>query len=350
MSDGFILLLLTAITPQSLTKKQKKMLNIVVFSVVQSNCIRATNKCATNILAQHYDNYCSDKGTFWQSRHHYANAYNAFLHPIRGKIRHVLEIGIGEDTAPSIATWLDYFNVAHIYAIDIKTRKEFEYKKLNGEFGKLLHHQSQFGCVYNDNMWLNKRAHLFLDTNASNVDEMERINLPNEFDLIIDDGSHVYRDQVNTLKYLFSRLRSGGFYIIEDLLVGSLPWKRTNNLDIPTNNTNCGGECYYPQRLDEHPFLFDRYNLLKRKNMDPQIEDIFRNNDWFWAVTGVHKGGGVDASLIIRKSGVLFVDEYEYCFLKYSLFTLPLLFLSVCIFYNLWFQYSNRFRYHLVTE
>ena len=86
--------------------------------------------------------------------------------------------------------------------------------------------------------------------------------------------------------------------------------------------------------------------------MDPQIEDIFRNNDWFWAVTGVHKGGGVDASLIIRKSGVLFVDEYEYCFLKYSLLTLSLLFLSVCVFHfhNLWFQYSNRFRYHLVTE
>ena len=37
------------------------------------------------------------------------------------------------------------------------------------------------------------------------------------FDVIIDDGSHQSKDVINTYKTLFSRLRGGGKYIIEDL-------------------------------------------------------------------------------------------------------------------------------------
>lgn len=35
------------------------------------------------------------------SRHHYATAYHALLCPLRARVRYVVEVGIGEDTAPS---------------------------------------------------------------------------------------------------------------------------------------------------------------------------------------------------------------------------------------------------------
>jgi hypothetical protein len=27
---------------------------------------------------------------------------------------------------------------------------------------------------------------------------------------------------------------------------------------VPTSNSECGHECFFPQRLAEHPFVFDR--------------------------------------------------------------------------------------------
>lgn len=85
-----------------------------------------------NELADLFDRFCSDKGTFWQSRHHYASAYHAILAPCRTQIKHVVEIGIGEDTAPSVASWLRYFPEAHIHPIDIKTPAEFAERAKSG--------------------------------------------------------------------------------------------------------------------------------------------------------------------------------------------------------------------------
>ncbi|MFK7058789.1 CmcI family methyltransferase [Flavobacterium oreochromis] len=37
-----------------------------------------------------------------------------------------------------------------------------------------------------------------------------------EFDLIIDDGSHINDHVIKTFEYLFPRLKKGGYYVIED--------------------------------------------------------------------------------------------------------------------------------------
>ena len=36
-------------------------------------------------------------------------------------------------------------------------------------------------------------------------------------DIIIDDGSHIFTDQIFTYAILYDRLRKGGIYIIEDV-------------------------------------------------------------------------------------------------------------------------------------
>ena len=110
---------------------------------------------------------------------------------------------------------------------------------------------------------------------------------------------------------LWPRLREGGFYIVEDVVVGALPWDAAHAKQVPTINDNCGAECFFPQRLAEHPFMHDRFGYLKnydvggkaRSKLSERSAALFKNNDWWWAITGVHQGGGLDAALIIRKRG-----------------------------------------------
>lgn len=268
--------------------------------------------CANNPMAELLDKYCSDKGTFWQSKHHYGTAYHSIFGSLRGTIRSLLEVGIGEDTSPSAATWLEYFPKAQIYLVDIKSTKEVQERaRPGGHTDGVAKHQAKFGCEYNRSMWTNPRMHLFLDTDASQPEQLKKLELPDLLDVIIDDGSHRYLDQEKTLQTLWPRLRAGGFYVIEDVLVGALPWDASHAKQVPTINDNCGLECFFPQRLAEHPFMFDRFKHLKNYQIDGKVRtplterstEIFRNHDWWWAVTGVHQGGGLDTTLVIRKRG-----------------------------------------------
>jgi hypothetical protein len=42
-------------------------------------------------------------------------------------------------------------------------------------------------------------------------------NISGDFDIIIDDGSHINSHQIETFKILFPKLKSGGYYFIEDV-------------------------------------------------------------------------------------------------------------------------------------
>jgi len=156
-------------------------------------------------------------------------------------------------------------------------------------------------------MWRDPRVHLTLNTDASDPEQLRRVQLPATLDVIIDDGSHKFLDQQRTLHTLWPRLTLGGFYIVEDVLVGALPWSREHAQQVPTNNTGCGHECFFPQRLDDHPFMFDRFGYSGLASASTRLADatktLMRAHDWFWVVTGVHKGGGLDCSLILRKTG-----------------------------------------------
>ena len=82
---------------------------------------------------------------------------------------------------------------------------------------------------------------------------------------------------------------------------------------MPTANSGCSNECFFPQRPAEHPFIVDRFGHLKkhplpgaaaaRPKLRPEVEQLLMNHDWFWAITGVHQGGGMDTTMIIRKKG-----------------------------------------------
>ena len=272
--------------------------------------------CPRNDLAALFDTYCSDKGTKWQSRHHYSSAYDSLFRNQRDEVKSFLEIGIGEDTAPSLAAWRLYFPNADLHAIDIKTKKEFDERARPGGATERLILRQKPWCTY-ERIWDDPRVHLHLDTDASDPEQLRRLRstsskqakaaIPSRFDIIIDDGSHRFPDQEKTLLELWPSLSPGGTYIIEDIFVGALPWDNAHALQVPTKNDDCGGECFFPQKLDEHPFLLDRFRQLKHPASDRLREEtveILTKNSWFFVVTGVHKGGGLDVAFVVTKDEV----------------------------------------------
>ena len=197
----------------------------------------------------------------------------------------ILEIGIGKDTAPSVQAWATYFPRPRLSDRYQDQSGGVHACRPGGATDKLIKHQAQFGCEYNRSMWDNPRVHLTLETDASNPEQLSKVALPPELDIILDDGSHRYLDQQRTLHTLWPRLRAGGFYIVEDMLVGALPWDAGHARQVPTKNVDCGVECFFPQRLEEHPFLFDRFGHLKGAHvpavpLEPRTR-LLRRNDWF---------------------------------------------------------------------
>ena len=135
----------------------------------------------------------------------YTPYYHNLFNDIREDITKVLEIGV--ETGRSHRLWLEYFPNATVYGFDIF------------KFGVEEFHRLQEGNPYLD------RSVMF-EGNQESVDDLEEfLSLHGEdFDIIIDDGGHTMRQQQISLGVLFDAVKSGGYYIIEDLHTCSGEW------------------------------------------------------------------------------------------------------------------------------
>ena len=121
-------------------------------------------------------------------------AYDAFCGLVdKKKINNILEIGIGGHDDPfkggrSLLALKNYFKRALVIGADISKKNNYLFNRIQL---KLLD-QSK-----NDNVkYFGKKY--------------------GKFDLIIDDGSHFCKHQINSFNNLFQFLDDGAFYIIED--------------------------------------------------------------------------------------------------------------------------------------
>ncbi len=156
------------------------------------------------IQSEHTGNF-SDK---WSS---YISIYQEVLEPLRCKIGKVLEIGV--QNGGSLEIWAKYFTGAKlIVGCDIDPRcasLAFEDPRIQVIVG---------------------------DVNQSET-YRKIIGLSENFDLIIDDGSHNCADVIKTFLIYFSYLAEGGTYIIEDLVTSYWP-AYNGGLDEPTSSMN----------------------------------------------------------------------------------------------------------------
>lgn len=137
----------------------------------------------------------TDKGSWG---HNYVEQYDFFFAPLRNKPLKFLEIGFYRGSSAYL--WEEYFPNATLHHLDID-RSQFE-------FAKKLSRRSKLHMV-----------------DQSSPEELEAFvqQIGGDFDIIIDDGSHVVSHQITSFKTLFPYLKSGGIYVIEDLF--SSYWK-----------------------------------------------------------------------------------------------------------------------------
>lgn len=141
----------------------------------------------------------SDKGS---GRHNYTLLYD-FLFGLAGPgIRRVFELGLGSNNpafpfhmangmpGASLRGWAEYFPQAEIFGADLDR-----------------------DCLFSE-----PRIKTF------GVDQFDRkearemfARLGGEFDLILDDGCHVFTANATFLETAFRQLRPGGLYIVEDI-------------------------------------------------------------------------------------------------------------------------------------
>jgi hypothetical protein len=131
----------------------------------------------------------TDKGSHHFQGVTYLHIYDLYFRHYRGVPMSILELGVKKGA--SIRMWRDYFEHGRIYGLDLNPKcKENQKGRVKIEIG------------YQD------------DTAV--LDRLIKLE-PKGFDIILDDCSHLNIPTIKSFKYLWPHVKSGGYYVIEDL-------------------------------------------------------------------------------------------------------------------------------------
>jgi len=122
------------------------------------------------------------------SNHNYLEFYEIFLAPLRDHALTILEVGVLNGA--SLRMWEEYFPQAKIVGADIlPDLKRFERGRITIE-----------------------------QVDQSNIEQLTSVAIKHgPFDVIIEDGSHMWEHQITSLRTLFPFVKNDGLYIVEDL-------------------------------------------------------------------------------------------------------------------------------------
>lgn len=134
--------------------------------------------------------YGTDKANKWHTFRNltYLDVYQKYFRPLRHKKINILEIGVRGGN--SLRLWKNYFKNAHVYGLDINPV-----------------------CIKNDE----KQIKVFIGSQNDSTVLKKMIDQVGNFDIIIDDGSHINELTIFSFEFLFPFLKRGGIYVIEDL-------------------------------------------------------------------------------------------------------------------------------------
>ena len=144
------------------------------------------------------DQFDSDKSTKSSHgcRHGYAPIYDQLLSKWKSEPINLLEIGVcmeGTQGGQSVRMWEAYFEKAKIYTFDIVDMSKLK----------------------------NDRVDFFRGDQSKRTDfdnMMKAFNI-SSLDFILEDGSHIHEHQIISIGHLFKYVKSGGYYILEDISV-----------------------------------------------------------------------------------------------------------------------------------
>lgn len=160
-----------------------------------------------NKIKFYFNKYKSDKSL----NHNYHLVYGA-LFPDINKVKKILEIGLGTNNeklisnmgkngspGASVRAFRDFFKNANIFGADIDR--------------KILFKENRIKTFYVD------------QTSISSLEKLYK-KTKNNFDLIIDDGLHAPYTNLNFIITGISKIKKGGWLVIEDIPFKTKPiWK-----------------------------------------------------------------------------------------------------------------------------
>ena len=183
----------------------------------------------------------------------YFDLYEKFLNKYQNSNIKILEIGVFN--GDSLKIWREYFSNAIICGFDINDKK--------------------ISIPGVDILIGDQTDPVFL----SNL-----VNKYKNFDIIIDDGSHVSKHIIKSFDFLFNYLNLGGLYIIEDLQTSYFPRYGGSRVNLNKKNTSIN---FIKKLLDsvnyenhDRPFYKkNKYDgLIKSVNMYQNIAFIEKGN------------------------------------------------------------------------
>jgi trans-aconitate methyltransferase len=137
-------------------------------------------------ILKRYEATDTEKGTDKNTSHSYGETYNTLFSEHREALS-ILEIGFA--SGGSLLAYADYFPSATIYGIDIT-----------------------------DNLREDVRRHPRIQTYIGDAKKEETIqHYGKTYDIIIEDASHLFEDQVRHFFDYSGFVNPGGLYIIEDI-------------------------------------------------------------------------------------------------------------------------------------
>ena len=173
--------------------------------------------------------------------HGYAQFYEKHLSTFKNDKINILEIGTWKGA--SVAAFYHYFKKAIIFCIDKNFKFQFKSKRVNF-----------FNC----------------DTESyKDIDSLKEYLKKNDseyFEIIIDDGSHNYKDILSNFYKFFKSIKPGGYYIIEDFNHYRLHSSYIN--DKPDNALDIG---------EIFEFLINKKNF-KSKDLDNDFQNYCFDN------------------------------------------------------------------------
>lgn len=167
-------------------------------------CQSPEDKASAEALKNLFNQYGSDKS----QRHDYHHVYGRILKNSKS-IQTILEIGLGTNNTDvvsnmgeagkpgaSLRAFRDFAPHAAIFGADIDQRILFEEERIK-------------------TYWVDQ-------TDLSSFAELEQ-KIPNDADLIIDDGLHSPNANIAVILFALKKIRIGGWVVVEDILEEALP-------------------------------------------------------------------------------------------------------------------------------
>ncbi len=184
--------------------------------------------------------------------------YEILFEEYRDSATKVFEVGVNR--GGSIRVWREYFHNAEIYALDNRARTLARFANVDRITGVVI--------------------------DQSDAEQLEAFAELGQFDIGIDDGSHIWPHQILTFEKLWPAIKPGGMFVVEDVLTSYEKWIREAGRRTDFyGGTSISCMDYFKNMIDEINCFGGDIDQIPEEDLTPYQNTVdwvcFRHNSIF---------------------------------------------------------------------